>query len=190
MRSLLRLTVDIGPAAGEGIAPELRPPLQPVRGGLHPGALEQVPAQRLGGIRGLRAAGVSRGSSSRDHNSVRLAAITVQAAQCSMRGGSMRAPGPAPAAVAIGSASRSARAAVIALANASISAAIDSRARSIFCARTISSSQSSGPAKPSTASTGAAAWVPRAWRILPGGDRRFGNRAVAGRVVRSRHGVA
>jgi hypothetical protein len=42
-----------------------------------------------------------------------------------------------------------------AVANESISAAIDSRAKSIFCARAISSSQSSGPSKPSTDRIGA-----------------------------------
>ena len=53
----------------------------------------------------------------------------------------------------------------MAVANASISAAIDSLARSSFLARASSSSQSSGPAKPSTARTGAAS--DRAARGLP-----------------------
>ncbi len=85
-----------------------------------------------------RAAGASAGSSSRERSSVSVAAMTVQAAQ-----GPTRLP------------SRSARAACIARENASIRAPIDSRARSIFLARAISSSQSSGPAKPSIDRTGA-----------------------------------
>jgi hypothetical protein len=57
---------------------------------------------------------------------------------------------------------RRANAASMAVAKASMRATIDKRARSIFQACVISSSQSSGPAKPSTARTGANSSKPRA----------------------------
>ena len=85
-----------------------------------------------------REAAASAGSNRRDHNSVSVAAITVQPAQRS----SCRVSRPASAAAS-------------ASANCAIRAPIDSLARLIFFARAISSSQSSGPAKPSTDSTGA-----------------------------------